>query len=258
MAARPNMLDNLTDLEIIQRYRFDRRGIEYLEDLLRPYLQPRTARHQSPTIYGTARFPKVVGVIDGTHIKILAPSEEEDIFVNRKGYHSINVQVVFDAFDRIEDIVARWPGSTHDSRILHNSGLRQLFERGIVHGGYHLLGDSGYPCRRWLLTPYLNPQPGAQSAYNRAHKITRSKVERGIGQLKRRFGILHGEIRMKPEKACRVITACAVLHNICKQRDIPLPDVDNEDQDDQPQNAIDPNAPQVGLRYRDYIANTYF
>ncbi|XP_053378584.1 putative nuclease HARBI1 [Mercenaria mercenaria] len=235
MAARPNMLDNLTDLEIIQRYRFDRRGIEYLEDLLRPYLQPRTARHQSLSVrekilialryfatggvhlndgdihhvsqstvskavnevvtalctpaliqqfvsfptqvadldkqaqqfYGTARFPKVVGVIDGTHIKILAPSEEEDIFVNRKGYHSINVQVVFDAFDRIEDIVARWPGSTHDSRILHNSGLRQLFEKGIVHGGYHLLGDSGYPCRRWLLTPYLNPQPGAQSAYNR-------------------------------------------------------------------------------------------
>ena len=39
--------------------------------------------------------------------------------------------------------------------------------------------------------------------YFRAYKITRPKVERGIGQLKRRFGILHGEIRMKPEKACR-------------------------------------------------------
>ncbi|KAH3723653.1 hypothetical protein DPMN_049447 [Dreissena polymorpha] len=36
----------------------------------------------------------------------------------------------------------------------------------------------------------------------RADIITRSKVERGIGQLKRRWGVLHGEIRLKPEKAC--------------------------------------------------------
>ncbi|XP_053389553.1 putative nuclease HARBI1 [Mercenaria mercenaria] len=157
---------------------------------------------QAQQFYGIAGFPKVVGVIDGTHIKILAPSEEEDIFVNRKGYRSINVQVVFDAFDRNEEFVARWPGSTHDNRILHNSGLRQLFERGFVNGGYHLLADIGYPCRRWLLTPTSTLNLGHR-VLTTAHKITRSKVERGIGQLKRRFEVLHGEIRMKPEKACR-------------------------------------------------------
>ena len=44
-----------------------------------------------------AGMPGVVGAIDGTHIKIIAPSKDEDVFVNRKKVHSINTQVVFDA-----------------------------------------------------------------------------------------------------------------------------------------------------------------
>ena len=78
----------------------------------------------------------------------------------------MNMQVVFDANFNILDVVAKWPGATHDSRILTESGLRQLFERHHVPVGCHLLGDSGYPCKTWLLTPYLNPQPGAQLKYN--------------------------------------------------------------------------------------------
>ena len=39
----------------------------------------------------------VVGAIDGTHIKITAPSIDEDVFVSRKKVLSINTQVVVDA-----------------------------------------------------------------------------------------------------------------------------------------------------------------
>ena len=42
--------------------------------------------------YGIRRIPRVVGLIDGTHIRIQAPSDEH-LFVNRKQTHSINVQV---------------------------------------------------------------------------------------------------------------------------------------------------------------------
>ncbi|KAJ8400142.1 hypothetical protein AAFF_G00398360 [Aldrovandia affinis] len=84
----------------------------------------------------------------------------------------------------------------------------------------------------WLLTPYIHPQPGPQSNYNRAHKRTRCVVERGIGQLKRRFHVLHGEIRLTPEKASRVISVCAILHNLCKQRNIPQPEKEEEEDDD--------------------------
>ncbi len=50
--------------------------------------------------------------------------------MNRKRYHNINVQVVFDANYRILDILAKWPGSVHDARILNGSGVAVLFERG--------------------------------------------------------------------------------------------------------------------------------
>ncbi|XP_045105241.1 putative nuclease HARBI1 [Portunus trituberculatus] len=98
-------------------------------------------------------------------------------------------------------------------------------DSGIVPAGCHLLGDSGYPSKKWLLTPYLRPQPGAQSSYNRAHKKTCSIVERGIGQLKPHFHMLHSEIQVgPPPKVCQIVEVCALLHNICKARNIILPE----------------------------------
>ncbi|RXN36535.1 nuclease HARBI1 [Labeo rohita] len=119
--------------------------------------------------------------------------------------------------------------------MLSESGIRQLFERRYVPANCHLLGDSGYPCKPWLLTPYLQPRQGPQLNYKRAHKTTRAVVERGIGQLKRRFHVLHGEVRLRPEKVSKVIIACAILHNICKG-----------------------NLAQSGLPYRANFTNLHF
>lgn len=49
--------------------------------------------------YGEYGFPGVCGCVDGTHIAIVAPKTNDDlypehIYVNRKGYHSLNVQLV--------------------------------------------------------------------------------------------------------------------------------------------------------------------
>ncbi len=84
----------------------------------------------------------------------------ESCFRNRKGYCSINVQVVCDEKAHITNIVARWPGSTHDSRIFDNSHLCALLEIHAFQG--HLVGDNGYPCRAYLLTPILNPSMPAE------------------------------------------------------------------------------------------------
>ncbi|KAK0153209.1 Guanine nucleotide exchange C9orf72 [Merluccius polli] len=46
-----------------------------------------------------------------------------DVFVNRTKVHSINTQIVFDATFNILDVVAKWPGSTHDPRILMGSAF---------------------------------------------------------------------------------------------------------------------------------------
>ena len=44
--------------------------------------------------YRKRRFPGVIGCVDGTHSRIIAPHDNEADYVNRKGFHSINVQAL--------------------------------------------------------------------------------------------------------------------------------------------------------------------
>ena len=59
-------------------------------------------------------------------------------------------------------------------------------------------------------------------------------MERGIGQLKRRFHVLHSEVRISPPfKIGKMIHVCGMFHTICKDRNIPIPlDVDQPDVED--------------------------
>jgi hypothetical protein len=93
-------------------------------------------------------FPGVVGCVDGTHIPILKPSHhaQTEIYRCRKGYFSLNVQLVCGPDHSVYNVVARWPGSTHDSRVFSNSKLMARMENNEING--ILLADSGYPCKR--------------------------------------------------------------------------------------------------------------
>ncbi|KAK0151413.1 putative nuclease HARBI1 [Merluccius polli] len=53
--------------------------------------------HRIKANFMACRYAGVVGAVDGTHIQIIAPSKDEDVFVNRKNVHSINTQIVSDA-----------------------------------------------------------------------------------------------------------------------------------------------------------------
>lgn len=77
-------------------------------------------------------IPGIVGVVDGTHIILSAlPHNIEQPYVNRKGLHSLNVQIVCDSNMIITNVNARYAGSTHDSYVFRNSrvfaNLLQLF-----------------------------------------------------------------------------------------------------------------------------------
>ncbi|KAH9375205.1 hypothetical protein HPB48_017286 [Haemaphysalis longicornis] len=121
-------------------------------------------------------FPGVVGAIHCKHIRIQAPSLHEEPYVNRHLYHSINVQVVVDASSRIRSVGAKWRDGVHDDRILAESGLAEKFDSGRRQ--CIILGDSGYPCRPCLKTPFRTPNPTAKLRYNRAHGTTRTVVEK--------------------------------------------------------------------------------
>ncbi len=60
--------------------------------------------------------------------------------VFKKNFHSINGQIVCDASLKITNLVATWPGSTHDPFILTNSALGQQFSEGQLSDGW-LLGQ---------------------------------------------------------------------------------------------------------------------
>lgn len=164
--------------------------------------------------YTIRGFPSVVGALDCTHIKIQSPGgPTAEVFRNRKGFFSLNVQAVCDPDLMISDIICRWPGSVHDTTIFNDSHLRADFERG-VYGSDILLGDSGYPCRKYLLTPFLQPRSESERKYNEAQIATRNPIERCFGVLKRRFACLSMGLRVKLDTAMNVIVACAILHNI--------------------------------------------
>ncbi|XP_062583945.1 putative nuclease HARBI1 [Saccostrea cucullata] len=156
-------------------------------------------------------------------VKIIAPKVNEADYICRKGYYAINVQMMCDARFKIRDVVAKWPGSVHDSRIFRESHLCRVMEEGQLQGV--LLGDSGYGLKPYLLTPYLATETSATQKFNAAHSRTRVTIEQAFGVLKKRFNALHSGLRTCPERACRVITACAVLHNIGLDRGDILRDV---------------------------------
>ncbi|XP_052818457.1 putative nuclease HARBI1 [Mya arenaria] len=319
-----NLNENLNDEELRRKFRFGRRGIEYLADLLREDLARETdrscslsveeqvcialryyasgscmqvvgdthGRHKSivcrvvdkvtkeivkrhkqyikwPVDEATKRrvksdfsniagFPGVIGCVDGSHVRLIKPSpDQERGFINRKGFPSINVMAVCDAKGKFTFINAQWPGSAHGSFIFRTSTLGCHMERN--HRGLEdgiILGDSGYACSRYLMTPYRVADTNQTTNFNRGLCRTRVLIECTFGRWKRRFGILHGELRKTPAKASEVIVACAVLHNIAIMLQEPgVPDDDNGDGADA---QIPYAGRETGFLVRDHLAQVYF
>ncbi|XP_053366807.1 putative nuclease HARBI1 [Clarias gariepinus] len=212
------------------------------------HLRPQAVKQK---FFAIAGFPNVIGAIDCTHIPIKAPpGPNEGDFVNRKGVHSINVQMVCDSLCHITNVEAKWPGSVHDSRIFRESQLFQRFERGDYDGV--LIGDRGYACRQYFMTPFPNPNPCPQARYNAALTRTRARIEMTFGQLKGRFQCLKS-LRVAPDRACDITVACTVLHNIATIRKERTPVVEVHPDDDlQPVHLDQPSGKAARDRIVEY------
>lgn len=216
-------------------------------------------------------FPGVIGCIDGTHVAILSPVEDEHLYMNRKRFHSKNVQIICKQNLEILNVNANFPGATHDSFIWSNSAINVFMRNNYYNNGdvnTWLLGDSGYPQEPWLHTPVANALPDSPEArYNEAHARARNCVERCIGVLKMRWRCILKErvLRYHPHKVGQIINSCCVLHNMCIREDLVLDD----EEDDLPGN-FDYNDPgernvyanrndlQEGLNRRRLVINSYF
>lgn len=84
--------------------------------------------------FDIAKLPRCIGAIDCTHVRIKSPGRlDGEIYRNRKGFFSINVQTICDADLRIQNVVCTFPGSYHDSTIFNHSKIRGQFERGEIN-----------------------------------------------------------------------------------------------------------------------------
>ena len=64
-----------------------------------------------------AGFPAVAGCLDGTHVNVSPPKDDEEGFVNRHHQHSLNVLGVGGPDLCFYDIFSSAPGRWHDSRV---------------------------------------------------------------------------------------------------------------------------------------------
>lgn len=195
-------------------------------------------------------LPGVIGAIDCTHVAILKPAHEEHNFINRKGYHSLNVQVVCDHEMVIRNVNSNYGGSTHDSFIWRQSELQNFMNNLYINNEVNtwLIGDSGYPLQPYLLTPINNAAAGSpQATYNNAHILVRNVIERCFGNLEMRFRCLLKErvARYSPQFVSTLIVACCTLRNYCIAEKIPLLHDDNQEEDN------DNGVPLVGAHMND-------
>lgn len=176
-------------------------------------------------------FPGIAGAIDSTHIQIKPPKEHPQTYVNRKGYHSINLQCVCREDMRYIHCFAGWPGSCHDSRVLKNSDLWQTGQQ-LHNDGHHLIGDGGFPLKVWLMTPFRDNGhlTREQQHYNYCLSASRQVIERSFSLLKGRFRRLQYLDVYKVEVDVQLCISCCILHNICIMESDELDEYFNEDQ----------------------------
>lgn len=89
-------------------------------------------------------------------------------------------------------------------------------------------GDSGYALRPWMMTPITNAAPHTpEEYYTNRLTSTRSIIERVNGVLKMRFRCLiqYRALQYAPTKVAKIVKACCVLHNMCIQDGVPIPDM---------------------------------
>lgn len=155
------------------------------------------------------------------------------------------------------DIVARWAGSTHDSRIFQMSRVNMRYIRGNLTGA--LLGDAGYPALRYLYTPLTNPITEEQRRFNAAHSVARNVVERAFGLWKRRFPCLSKGLGNALPTVSNIIVACAVLHNVAITIHDNLPeDIEEEDNEDPVPIDPAPAQPGEGFAIRQALIDAHF
>ncbi|TSK20273.1 Protein ALP1-like [Bagarius yarrelli] len=172
-------------------------------------------------------IPNVVGVLGSLHVHVKPSPSEEHLFLNRRGYHSVMVQIISDVDGNLLSVEQCCPGGTGEQAVWESSSIFQEFNR-LQHGQSWVLGGKGLSKAKHVLSPLESSRlkTNATRHFNNAHFQVWKSTQHVFGSLKTRFRCLQslGSVvadNLKP--VARIVNACCVLHNIAKKFSEPLP-----------------------------------
>jgi hypothetical protein len=189
---------------------------------------------------------------DAAHLN----GQEVGCYRNRKGFWGVISQVACDANAKVRYVQTDWPGATNDLSCFRETALFALLKDKQLPHWVHIVADEAYSplsaeCSGQILTPYSQHQlnlakqkdwqnqqdwEGRMShnslftiekpieeywkmrAFNHELSSERITIERVLGMMVRRFGILWRPLEYHVNKVPTIFRVICKLHNMCMDR----------------------------------------
>ncbi|XP_075652591.1 uncharacterized protein LOC142622913 [Castanea sativa] len=173
-------------------------------------------------------FEGCIGAIDGAHVPVVVPVDEQHPYRGRKGITTTNCLCACDFDMKFTFACVGWVRSAHDTRIFLSclNNERDNFPKPPA-GKYYVV-DLGYPMKRGFLAPYKGERHHIpefergeelhhlEEKFNYLHSSLRSVIERTFGVWKNKWRILRNMPPFHICTQCHIIVATMVLHNFIR------------------------------------------
>lgn len=193
-------------------------------------------RHIEQGFRNVLNFPHCIGAIDGKHVLIQAPPNSGSSFYNYKNYYSTVLLGLVDAEYKFIAIDCGAYGKECDGSIFMASAMgKRIYsysmavppDEPLVEGGvnmpYVIVGDEGFPLKRFLLRPFPRDKrlTTEKQLYNYRICRCRRVIENAFGILAQRWRVYFRPLACNIETVKKIIKATTVLHNyLCSKGDM--------------------------------------
>ena len=165
-------------------------------------------------------IPLIIGAIDGSHIPIIAPSNDPVSYYCGKGFYSYLIQGVVDSKCKFWDYDFGWCGRIRDWTLFQKIEIGKKTMKGAFLP-FKFIDDATYPMRPWFYSPFKGEKDGLsreKAFWNFIQSSTRMAVERAFGILKGRWCILLKRIDMPLQNVPDIVTASLCVIGVFIER----------------------------------------
>ena len=177
------------------------------------------------------QFANCIGAVDGKHVEIQPPHGSGSYFYNNKGTHRIVLMAVANANYEFIYIDVGANGPVSDGGVWGNCTLSKRLEENkaglpgpeTLNNStkclpYIFVGDDAFPLKQYLLKPFpFRNQTDEQRIFSYRLSRARRIIENAFGIMSNRFHVLKSPIALAPQKAEKIVLACAILHNVLRK-----------------------------------------